>query len=46
MKGDRIAVRLKDPPTEPCCKCGKPHSSGIYIRGNEKDFFYCVHKEQ
>lgn len=31
-------VRTVDAPEETCCLCWKPHTSGIYIRGNPEEF--------
>lgn len=31
-QGARIPFRLKGAPRASCCKCGRPTSSGIYVR--------------
>lgn len=34
----RVAVRAAGASAAPCCSCGKPTDSGIYWRGNPRDF--------
>ncbi len=41
--GNRQAVTINPPEKKDCCFCGRPTTSGIYIRENPKNLG-CTHK--
>lgn len=37
LNPQREPIRMKDAQSETCCKCGKEHATGIYMRANPEE---------